>query len=131
MPASGAAASQVNGLPSTIEGKLISGSSAPIVRTPAKDTTLTAKSAYLLHTLEDSRLQRRDVRLEGAWKSDGRFEVAHLFTIRDGKLYKVRYFCEICNIAAQEPGNCVCCQRPTELQQIPVSEVGPDMVVVP
>ncbi|HKS96865.1 MAG TPA: hypothetical protein VJV74_12150, partial [Terriglobia bacterium] len=89
---------------------------------------LAATSSYLLHTLEDQRLANREVRLEGAMKADGRFEVAHLFTLRDGKLYRVRYYCNVCNIAALEPGRCVCCQRPTELQEIPVSQTDKDTV---
>ena len=98
------------------------------MRAPNKDVPLAATTTYLLHTLEDHRLVNREVRLEGTMKPDGRFEVAHLYTIRDGKLYKVRYYCEICNIVALEPGRCVCCQRPTELQEIPVSQTDKDTV---
>jgi hypothetical protein len=54
-------------------------------------------------------------------KADGTFQVERLYTVKDGRLYRVRYFCKICNIEALEPGNCVCCQQPTELQEIPVT----------
>jgi len=94
----------------------------PILRTAKKDYTLTARTTYLFHTLQDQRLAKRQVRLEGVDKSDGTFEVSKLYTVRDGKLYRVRYYCEVCNIEALEPGNCVCCQQPTELQEIPVAE---------
>jgi len=94
----------------------------PILRTAKKDYTLTARTTYLFHTLQDQRLAKREVRLEGTDKSDGTFEVSKLYTVRDGKLYRVRYYCEVCNIEALEPGNCVCCQQPTELQEIPVAE---------
>ena len=70
----------------------------------------------------DKRLVNREVRVEGTMQADGRFEAERLYTFKDGKLYKVRYFCKTCNIEALEPGNCVCCQQPTELQEIPVSE---------
>jgi hypothetical protein len=93
----------------------------PMLQTPKKDFRLSARTSYLLHTLEDKRLASREVRLEGAPDPDGTFKVAKLFTIRNGKLYRVRYYCEVCNIEALEPGNCVCCQQPTELQEIPVS----------
>src|SRR5215467_10795342 len=115
----------------TLQGRLIVASDRPALKTAQRDYTLSAKTASLFHTLQDQRLLGREVRVEGARKPDATFEVAHLFTVRDGKLYKVRYYCDICNIAALEPGNCVCCQRPTELQEIPLSEVGKDMVVVP
>ena len=55
-------------------------------------------------------------------KPDGSFEVQWLYTVHDGKLFKVRYFCATCNIVALEPGICVCCQQPTELQEIPVRD---------
>ncbi len=93
-----------------------------VLRSAKKDSPLSARTTYLLHTLRDKRLANREVRLEGTTKPDGTFEVARLFTVRNGKLHRVRYYCEVCNIEALEPGNCVCCQQPTELQEIPVPE---------
>lgn len=93
-----------------------------VLQSAKNNYPLTARTTYLLHTLQDKRLANRQVRLEGTKKPDGTFEVAKFFTLRNGKLYRVRYFCEICNIEALEPGNCVCCQQPTELQEIPVEE---------
>lgn len=117
----------------TLEGTLITAGEGrrPVLKTTKRDYTLAATSSYLLHTLQDERLTNREVRVEGTLKPDGTFEAAHFFTVRDGKLYKIRYYCSICNIAALEPGNCVCCQRPTELQEIPLSDVNKDTVVVP
>jgi len=107
----------------SLTGKLLSVPDHGLVlRTSKKDYPLAARTSYLFHTLQDKRLAGREVRLEGTTKADGNFEVAKLFTIRDGKLYRVRYFCEVCNIEALEPGLCVCCQQPTELQEIPVAE---------
>jgi hypothetical protein len=63
------------------------------------------------------------VRLEGTPQPDGTFQVQWLYTIHNGKLFRVRYFCATCNIVALEPGNCVCCQQPTELQEIPVDKL--------
>ena len=100
----------------------------PVLRLRNKDYPLAAKTTYLLHTLEDKRLENREVRLEGTMKRDGTLEVARLYTIHQGKLFRVRYYCDVCNIAALEPGPCVCCQRPTELQEIPVSETDQDTV---
>ena len=116
----------------TLQGRLsVAGGGGPTLKTALRDYTLSAKSTYLFHTLQDQRLLNREVRVEGTLKPDHTFEVSHLFTVRDGRLYKVRYYCDICNIAALEPGNCVCCQRPTELQEIPLNELGKDTVVVP
>lgn len=126
---SGARPAQANPAPTTLEGKLLSlAGHGLVLRTHDKNIPLAATSSYLLHTLEDQRLANREVRLEGTMKADGRFEVAHLFTVREGKLYRVRYYCNVCNIAALEPGRCVCCQRPTELQEIPVSQTDQDTI---
>jgi len=105
----------------TLQGKLVNaGDSVPILKTEDKDYGLAARTDWLLHTLQDERLAGREIRVEGELLADGKFKVNHFFTLRDGKIYKVRYFCEVCNIEALEPGKCVCCQQPTELQEIPV-----------
>ncbi len=105
-----------------LEGTLLSTSAnCPVLRIHGKDQPLSGYTTYLHHTLQDKRLANREVRLEGIMKGDGTFEVERLYTVKDGKLYRVRYFCKICNIEALEPGNRVCCQQPTELQEIPVA----------
>jgi hypothetical protein len=110
----------------TLQGTLIQvPDGKPAVKARGKEFPLSARSSYLLRTLEDKRLAGREVRIEGEPKPDGSFETWKFFTVRDGKLYRVRYYCEICNIEALEPGRCVCCQRPTELQEIPVNQPEP------
>jgi len=105
-----------------LEGKLLSTpGECPVVQIHDKHQPLSATTTYLYHTLLDKRLANREVRVEGTMKADGTFEAERLFTVKDGKLYRVRYFCKVCNIVALEPGNCVCCQQPTELQEIPAA----------
>lgn len=96
----------------------------PAVESHGKLTMLASGNSYLFHTLQDKRLAGKEVRLEGSLRPDGAFETAKLFTVHNGKLYRVRYYCEVCNIAAIEPGKCVCCQQPTELQEIPVDRAS-------
>jgi hypothetical protein len=103
----------------------------PTLRTAKKNYALAGKTPYLFHTLQDKRLLDREVRLEGTTRPDGTFEVERIYTLRNGKLYRVRYYCEICNIEALEPGDCVCCQQPTELQEIPVGGPEKDTIVTP
>jgi len=105
-----------------LEGTLLSTSAdCPVVRAHGKDQPLSAYTTQLYHTLQDKRLANREVRLEGTMKGDGTFQAERLYTVKEGRLYRVRYFCKVCNIEALEPGNCVCCQQPTELQEIPVA----------
>ena len=106
-----------------LQGKLLAApDKCPILKMDGKEQPLSANTPYLLHTLQDKRLADREVRVEGRMQPEGLFQVEFLYTVHDGKLYRVRYFCKICNIEAIEPGNCVCCQQPTELQEIPVTE---------
>ena len=106
-----------------LEGKLITTrGDCPLLKTSGREVTLSANTPHLLHTLQDKRLEGREVRLEGITLPDGSFEAHWLYTVHDGKLFKVRYFCATCNIVALEPGNCVCCQQPTELQEVPVEK---------
>jgi hypothetical protein len=126
-----ALASQVHGLV-RLKGKLIPAADRPpVLKTATKEYQLTSATTYLLHTLQDDRLAAREIMVEGTSGGGDTFNVAKFFTVKNGKLYRVRYYCETCNIVALEPGRCVCCQEPTELQEIPVSSNEPDTVAVP
>ncbi len=108
---------------SVLEGKLLSNrGNCPLVQINGREQPLSASTPYLLHTLQDKRLDGREVRLEGMAQPDGTFQVQWLYTVHKGKLFRVRYFCATCNIVALEPGICVCCQQPTELQEVPADK---------
>ncbi len=121
MAAADAAQNSETKPPVVLQGRLVSSAaSGPALKTRNKELPLAGRTVWLLHTLQDKRLAGREIRVEGEWQPDGALKVNLFFTLRDGKLFRVRYFCEICNIEALEPGDCVCCQQPTELQEIPV-----------
>jgi len=106
-----------------IDGTLVTtGSGCPLLKTHDKVLPLSGKTSYVMHTLQDKRLDGRELHLEGIPKPDGTFEVQWIFSIHNGKLYRVRYFCKLCNIEALEPGPCACCQQPTELDEVPVDQ---------
>jgi hypothetical protein len=112
-------AGQTKPLPA-LEGKLLAtAGECPVLKTHDRQVPLSATTPYLYRTLQDKRLDGFEVRVEGTPKPDGSFEVEWLYTIHHGKLYRVRYFCAVCNLVGLGPGNCVCCQQPTELQEIP------------
>src|SRR5262249_38150200 len=97
--------------PVTVQGRLsVSPGKKPFLKTATKDYPLGATASYVLHTLQDNRLNGKEIRAEGLARPDGSFQVDKFFTVRQGKLYRVRYYCETCNIVAQEPGRCECCQ---------------------
>lgn len=105
-----------------IEGKLVQSAKGPALRVKGRDIPLSTVRTWHLNALRDTRLAGREIRVEGEWSADGTFKVSQFFTVKSGKLYRVRYYCEVCNIESLEPGDCVCCQAPTELQEIPVNK---------
>ncbi len=108
--------------PVTLEGTLIDTSGGcAVLHTQTQAITLTARTTWLLHTLEDKRLANREIQVQGELNEPGgTLKVDKFYTVRNGKLFRVRYFCETCNLEALEPGLCICCQQPTELQEVPV-----------
>ena len=78
-----------------------------------------AVDELLERTMRDPRLAGRTWEALGREAADGRFEVDRAFTIKDGRRYRVTYYCEICHITTHEPGRCMCCQKNTELREIP------------
>jgi hypothetical protein len=101
-----------------------SGSAGPTLKAGERQYTLIAKAEYLMKVLRDSRLANRQMHLLGTTLAEGRFEVHRLFSVKDGKLYKVRYYCDTCNITYVEPGNCACCGQPTVLKEIPATQAA-------
>ncbi|HXH48361.1 MAG TPA: hypothetical protein VNM47_03230 [Terriglobia bacterium] len=123
LAAGSARAADTQESPQTVEGKLlfIEGT-GPVVKTATKQVPLAGRYEYIFRTLEDKRLRNDEVRLKGEYQADGNFRVDNIFTIHNGEVYSVRYFCETCNIVGLGPGKCVCCQQPTELQEVPVDK---------
>jgi len=136
LPGYAAGARAANSPSDTIQGKLIVGAQGSLhVATASGDVVVTSTDSSILHTLRDPRMNGREVRLEGQLQNPSNaakaIDVAHVFTVRDGKLFRLRFYCHVCNIPATEPGPCVCCQRWTDLEEIPASQVTDDMVLVP
>ncbi|MGH9447827.1 MAG: hypothetical protein ACRD3O_19205, partial [Terriglobia bacterium] len=93
----------------------------PTLRTSSKSVKLAGQSPYLLHTLQDKRLLNQELQLVGTFGPGHDFVVQKLFAVKAGKLYRVQYYCPVCNITSVQPGHCYCCGRETKLQEVPVS----------
>lgn len=118
-----AQAADTNTTQHTLQGKLLFvKGTGPVVKTSRKQVPLAGRNKYVFATLEDKRLRDDEVRLEGKMRADGNFQVDNLYTIHHGELYRIRYYCETCHIVGLAPGRCVCCQQPTELQEIPLNK---------
>ncbi len=108
-----------------LRGKLVQIRGAePVLLTAGKHVMLAGMNHFIFQTLQDKRLANDLVELHGHELPNGFFQVDRLYTLHHGRRYWVRYYCETCNIAALGPGRCVCCQHPTELQEIPVGVPG-------
>jgi hypothetical protein len=106
---------KIQGILFAEEGKV------PVFKTSQGSYKLEGQSPYLLHTLQDKRLLKQELRLVGTVQPNGAFQVRKMFAVHGGKLYRIEYYCDVCNIVAVQPGRCVCCQRPTKLREVPVS----------
>lgn len=80
---------------------------------------LALEESGLESVLRDPQLATRDWELRGSETEDGRFAVERIFTVKDGQLHRVTYYCEICHITTHEPGPCMCCQGVTDLRELP------------
>ena len=78
-----------------------------------KPVPLTSDRRSTSDTLSDSRLSGRELKVVGKYRDDGSFEVHEFFVVHGKSLYRIIYFCEVCNITTFSPGNCMCCQNPT------------------
>ena len=118
-----ARAADTNTAEQTLQGRLLFiNGTGPVVKTEKKQVPLAGRYDYIFRTLEDKRLRNDEVRLKGSYQANGNFRVDNIFTLHHGEVYRVRYFCETCNIVGLGPGRCVCCQQPTELQEVPVNK---------
>jgi hypothetical protein len=67
----------------------------------------------------DSRVRQRELQITARLLSEDRLEIVTVQSIRDGKLYDIYYYCELCNITAYAPGPCVCCRQELEFRETP------------
>lgn len=105
----------IRGTLSEVAGK------GPELAMSQREYILSGQSPYILHVLEDKRLVNQELQLEGTPGPGGVFVVSRLYAVKNGKLYKIQYYCQVCNIIYVQPGHCYCCGRETELQEVPVT----------
>src|SRR3989442_80156 len=86
----------------------------PVIRTADQKTSTVSGDEFTKAQMADSKLKGREIELEGRFAGPGHFEASKIFTVKDGKRYKVTYWCDICSIRTHMPGRCMCCQGETE-----------------
>ncbi len=76
-------------------------------------------SDLLTRMFEDEGVRERELVVRARLAPAG-LETIKVYSVHDGKLWDLDYFCEVCNIVAYAPGPCPCCRRPLVLRERPV-----------
>jgi len=67
----------------------------------------------------DPRVRARELEVTGWLTAEGRLEITKIFSVVEGKLHDLYYFCSVCNIKSHTPGPCWCCRADFELKEDP------------
>jgi hypothetical protein len=67
----------------------------------------------------DERVRQRGLQVTARALTDNLLEVIKVQSVKDGRLYDLYYFCEVCTITAYAPGICPCCGAEMEFMETP------------
>ena len=82
-------------------------------------TLLRTRNSEAIFT--DAEVRAKDLLLKGKiFPHTDLFEAVTLRCVRDGKVYDLVYYCDICHIFTIAPGICECCKGPTTLIERPI-----------
>lgn len=69
----------------------------------------------------DKRLHERTIQVTAKLVAGtGMAQLTEVYTLKEGKLHDVYYWCQNCALRASEPGACLCCGAMTELVEVPL-----------
>jgi hypothetical protein len=81
---------------------------------------LTADTATAVFV--DPAVRQRELQITARRQSNGQLELIKVQSLRDGELYDVSYYCEVCNITTYAPGLCPCCRDELKLIETRATE---------
>ncbi len=105
----------------SVKGKLAQRADKPsILQTDSGQEIVLSGDEDTEKVLHDSRLSGMTVEAIGRFIAPGQFSVEpiyqkNLFVLKEGKRLRITYWCDVCSIRTYAPGNCVCCQKWTDL----------------
>ena len=67
----------------------------------------------------DARVRQRELQISARPHAGDQLEIIAVQSIKEGKLYDVYYFCDVCNIKAYVPGLCPCCRAELQFRETP------------
>lgn len=68
----------------------------------------------------ESRVRKMELQVTGVLHNQ--LELTKIQELRDGKVFDIFYYCEVCKITAYGPGPCPCCYAPLEFIEKPANE---------
>jgi len=71
----------------------------------------------MITVFTDSRVRERELQITARLRESNQLETIKVQSVKDGKLYDIYYFCDICNIRAYTPGLCPCCRNELEFRE--------------
>jgi hypothetical protein len=60
----------------------------------------------------ESRVRKMELQITALLHENDLLELIKVLAVKEGKLYDIYYFCDLCNITAYGPGPCPCCFEP-------------------
>jgi hypothetical protein len=69
----------------------------------------------------DHRVRDRELEVHGWPAADGHLAITRILSWRDGQLFDMYYFCDVCNIKSNTPGPCWCCRQDFDFREAPVN----------
>lgn len=113
---------------SVLRGKLIQQHGVPVLETQDRGPITLSGDEPTQKVLKDERIRGMQLEIKGRFTKPAEFaldriETHSMVAIKDGKRYRVTYFCDVCAIRSFTPGLCVCCQQETRLDLIEPSQL--------
>jgi hypothetical protein len=73
----------------------------------------------MLPLFTDTRVRQRELQIAARLHSGDQLEIIKVQSIKEGKLYDIFYYCDVCSITAYVPGLCPCCRNELEFRERP------------
>lgn len=67
----------------------------------------------------DTRVRQRELQITARLHTGDQLEIIKVQSVKDGKLYDIFYYCDVCSITAYTPGLCPCCRNELEFREKP------------
>jgi hypothetical protein len=74
----------------------------------------------MIEMFKDPRVLERSLQISGRLRADGVIEIARVQSIKkEGNVFDLYYYCDICNITTNAMGPCPCCRKELLFMETP------------